>query len=228
MSEPSFSVTGVLEALRARPARVPGGGRAIMFVSAKRGEGVTTVARAVAEQAGPGAVYALDLDLKRNAFAKALGQSAPLGPRIDGRFGGVSFYTVRGPGKFALRETTPAFAFHRVGRSLIHAGVFDTRLLPHGARVAVSARPDYWIAARIGGATIVVDAPALDRSNVALRVAQHMDAVVLVVGAGTGAAPAALAAKTALLSAGADLLGLVYAGAEAPVIAIERLLLRAG
>jgi hypothetical protein len=199
-----------------------------MFVSARRGEGVTTVARAVAEAAASSAVYAIDLDLKRNGLAKALCESAPLGPKIAGRLGGVSFYAVRGPGGAPMRELTPAFSYHRVGRSRVYAGVFDARLLARSARVAVSARPDYWDAARAGGATVVIDAPALERSNVSLRVARHMDGVVLVVGAGAGAAPAAIGAKAALVEAGANLIGLVYAGATAPVMAIERLLRQAG
>ena len=223
----AISVDGVLEALRAQPARSPRGGRTVMFVSARRGEGVTTVARAVAE-AGPGLVYAVDLDLKRNGLAKALCETSPLGSRIDGRFGGVSFYSVRGPGNVAMRESTPAFSYHRVGQTRIQAGVFDARLLPTTARVAVSARPEYWDAARASGATIVIDAPALERSQVALRVAQHMDGVVLVVGADAGAAPAAIAAKAALVNAGANVIGLVYTGADAPVMAMERLLRRAG
>ena len=223
---PQFSVGGVLEALRAQPMRVHGGGRAVMFVSARRGEGVTTVARAVAETA-LGSVYAIDLDLKRNGLAKALCEVGSLGPRIEGRLNGVSFYSVRGPGKAPMHEVRPAFSFHRVGRSLIYAGVFDAGLLPASARVAVSALPDYWNAARAGGATVVVDAPALERSEICLRVASHMDGVVLVVGADAGAAPAAIAAKAALVNAGANLIGLVYSGATAPVMAMERLLRQA-
>jgi Mrp family chromosome partitioning ATPase len=224
----SFFVDGVIEALKAQPRRAPNGGRALMLVSARRGEGVTTAAQAVAQAAGPGLVYAIDLDLKRNAIAKALAQTAPLGPKLDGRLGGVSFYSVRGPGNLAMREVTPAFSFHRVGQSFLYAGVFDTRVLPKNARVAISARADYWDAARVSGATVVVDAPALERSKVALRVAPHMDGVVLVVSGAPGAAPAALAAKAALSSVGAKLMGLVCVGADAPVVAMERLLRQAG
>ena len=225
---PAFSVAGIFDALRAQPQGAVNGGRALLFVSARRDESLTTVACAVAEAAGPGAIYAIDLDLKANGLAKALSKSAPLGPKLDGRFGGVSFYSVRGRGPAPVRESTPAFSFHRVGRSMVHAGVFDARLLPHGARVAISAQSHYWNAACATGATLVVAAPALERSEVALRVAQHMDGVVMIVGAEPGAAPAALAAKAALVRAGANLLGLVYAGADAPVMAMDRLVRRAG
>lgn len=223
MSGPQFSVEGVLDALAMQPRRRDGAGRAIMFVAARSLEGTTTAARAVANAAGPGAVYAIDLDIRRNALARALNEDGALGPRIEGELGGARFYTVRD-----LPEPPPAFFYHRVGRSRVYAGVFDTRALPKGARVGISARPDYWDAARAGGAFVVVDAPALDHSSVALRVAPHMDGVVLVVGSGRGAAPAALEAKELLIEAGANLMGLVYADADAPAVAIDRLLRQAG
>lgn len=223
MSGPQFSVEGVLDALAIQPRRRDGAGRAIMFVAARSHEGTTTAARAVANAAGPGAVYAIDLDIRRNALARALNEDDALGPRIEGELGGARFYTVRD-----LPEPPPAFFYHRVGRSRVYAGVFDTRALPKGARVGISARPDYWDAARAGGAFVVVDAPALDHSSVALRVAPHMDGVVLVVGSGRGAAPAALEAKELLIEAGANLMGLVYADADAPAVAIDRLLRQAG
>ena len=222
MSGPAFSVEGVLDALAMQPHR-SASGRAIMFVSAHRNQGVTTAARAVANAAGPGAVYAIDLDLKRNALARALSADGAMGPKIEGSLNGLSFYSV-----LDLPDAAPAFFFHRIGRSRVFAGVFDLHALPKGARISVTGRPDYWDAARAGGAFVVVDAPALERSSIALRVAPHMDGVVLVVGSGPGAAPAAMAAKTALLQAGANLMGLVYAGAAAPVMAIERLLRQAG
>lgn len=223
MSEPQFSVEGVLDALAMQPRRPDGAGRAIMFVAARSLEGTTTAARAVANAAGPGAVYAIDLDFRRNALAKALSEDGALGPRIDGALGGKSMYSVRD-----VLEAPPAFFYHRVGRSRVFAGVFDMRALPKGARVGISGKPDYWDAARAGGAFVVVDAPALEHSSIALRVAPHMDGVVLVVGAGRGAAPAALEAKELLVETGANLMGLVYAGADAPTVAIDRLLRHAG
>lgn len=63
-----------------------------------------------------------------------------------------------------MPDAPPAFFYHRVGRSRVYAGVFDMRLLPKGARVGITARPDYWDAASAGGAFVVVDAPALEQS----------------------------------------------------------------
>lgn len=223
MSGPEFSVDGVLDALAMQRPRPEGAGRAIMLVAARANEGTTRAARAVAHAAGPGAVYAIDLDIRRNALAKALSGDGALGPRIDGALNDHRFYTVR-----ELPDAPSAFFFHRVGRSRIYAGVFNMRALPNGARVGISARPDYWDASRSGGAFVVVDAPPLEHSSIALRVAPHMDGVVLVVGSGRGAAPAAMEAREHLLETGANLIGLVYAGADAPAVAIDRLLRHAG
>jgi hypothetical protein len=223
-----FSVDGVLDALNAQPHRSRGDGRTIMFIAARNQEGVTTAARAVAEGSGPGAVYGIDLDLKHNALARALMTHGKLGPKMDGRLSGASFYGVRAANGVMLTERAPAFSLHRVGQTRIYAGLFDPRALPRGGRVVISSAPHYWDAVRASGVVAVVDAPAIERSQVGLRVAPHMDGVVLVVGADAGAAPAAMQAKEALVNAGANLLGLVYAGATAPVMAIERLLRQAG
>lgn len=228
---PSFSVAGIYEALAQQPPKGNGAGRALMIVSPKRKRGVTTAARVLAEAAQGAATYAIDLDLKRNALAKLLGgEVGLLGPRIDGALNGHLFYTLRDASGAVVRERETAFSYRRVGRTRIFAGVFDATALAPGVRLTISAGAAYWDAARAGGATVVVDAPALERSQIALRVARHMDGVVLVVGAEPGDAPAAVSAKDALVAAGANVIGLVYAGAPAPapVAAIERLLRQAG
>lgn len=226
MSKPTFSVEGVLDALAMQPGR--GEGRAIMCVSGRRGAGVTTLAHAVTQAAGARAIFAIDLDLKRNALARALAGGGRLGPALEGRIDGQTFYSVRGPHGALIQERTPAFAYHQVAGTRVCAGVFNARALPPGGRVVISSAPQYWDAVRSSGAMAVVDAPSLDRSQIALRVARNMDGVVLVVGGEPGDAPAATAAKDALTAAGANVMGLVYAGASAPVMAIDRLMRQAG
>ena len=216
-----FSVDGVLGALRAQPAKSPGGGRAIMLIGAQRGQGVTTAARAVAEAASSATVYAIDLDLQRNALAASFG--AELGPRMGSALAGVSFYAPVDAQKRLLRNAPESYFYHRAGRSRVFVGKFDQSAMPAGCRVWISDRSDYWDAVRAGGATMVVDAPALDRSQAGLRVARHMDGVVMLVGSEPGAAPAAMAAKASLIAAGANVIGLIYAGASAPVMAIDRM-----
>lgn len=225
----AFSLDGVFDALNAQPSRSAGPGRCVMFVSARKGEGVTTISHAAVKAAGPDTVYAIDLELRRNALAKAFKDSGDaLGPRINGRLNGTSFYKIADGLGQIVEEARPAFSYHRLARSRLYVGVFDGRLVPEGGRILISSGPDYWNAARAGGAVVVVDAPALQRSQIALRVCAQMDGVVLVVGDDAGAAPAAIAAKADLLAAGANLIGLVYAKASAPVMAMDRLLRRAG
>lgn len=222
------SLDAVFDALTAQPPKSAGPGRCVMFVSARKGEGVTTIAHDAAKAAGSGTVYAIDLDLRRNALAKAFKDAGDsLGPRINGRLSGISFYKLAYPNGAIVEESRTAFSYHRLARSRVYVGVFDGRLVPDGGRILISSGAEYWNAARAGGATIVVDAPALERSQIGLRVCAHMDGVVLVVGDEPGAAPAAMAAKTDLLAAGANLIGLVYAKASAPVMAMDRLLRRA-
>ena len=189
---------------------------------------MTSLAQTVAQESGARVVYAIDLDLKRNALARVLAGNTRLGPRQEGRVAGHTFYSVRGPQGALMQERTSAFSYHQVAASRVFAGVFDARVLPPGGRVVISSAPQYWDAVRTVGAMAVVDAPSLDRSQIALRVARNMDGVVLVVGAERGDAPAATAAKDALVAAGANVIGLVYSGATAPVMTIERLLRQAG
>lgn len=227
MSAPNLNLDAVFEALHAQHPRGRGGGRAIMFMSARAHEGVTTLSRAAAEAAGSGNVYAIDLDLRRNALARSFAASGALGARIDGRLSGLSFCSAWDGQGLKLRGSDGAFCYHRIGASKLYVGVFDGRGLPKSARLVVGAEPDYWNAARACGACVVIDAPALERSHVGLRIARHMDGVVLVVSERPGAAPAALAAKQQIVAAGGNLIGLVYTNASAPVAAIDRVMRRA-
>lgn len=223
MSVPEFRLNSVFDALAARPAKSRGEGRALMFVAAREAEHTPSVARAAAETAPAQRVFAIDLDLQRNELARALSEGAAFGPKVDGRLGGHSFCAALDAKGAPLAGGDTRFCYHRVGRSRIYAGVFDGRGLAKSARLLILDTPDYWNAARRGGAIVIVDAPAIARSRVALRVAPHMDGVVLVVGASAGAAPAARAAKAAIEAVGGEVIGLIYAGASMPFRAKSRL-----
>jgi len=221
----SFSLAGVCDALYAQPARGRGRGRALMLIGAQPKLGVTLAARKVAESLGPGAVYAIDLDLRRNALAQNFSKDNALGPRIDGALNGALFHGAIDAKGAPL--TPPPFGYHRIGRTRLYVGAVDGRGLPAGSRLVLSASGAYWDAVRDGGAMAVIDAPPLERSKAALALARHMDGVVIVVGAGEGAAPAAIETKRALNKAGADVMGLIYSGASAEVLALDRLIRQA-
>lgn len=223
MISPDVSVDLILDALHAQAPRSAGTGRAVMIVAARANEDAVGVARAVAYASTLGSVYAIDLDLRHNRLARSfLADGEAMGPRIDGALGGAVLWGVSNAAGRRVRDVSP-FAFHRVGRSHLYVGAFSPRAVPAGGSVSISSSPGYWDAVRAGGATAVVCAPALSQNEIALRVARHMDGVVLIVGSYAGSAPAALSAKNALDRAGTNVMGLVYAGVTAPVMAMERL-----
>lgn len=223
MSGVDYSLERVFEALDQQPRKGAGAGRAVMFIAARRGEGTSTMVRAAARTANAGAIYAIDLDLKRNALAEEIAKDATLGPAIDGRLNGQSFYSLIDAAGRPVEETAPAFCYHRVDRTKLFVGALDQKAVGT-SRVLLSTGQDYWNAVREGGATLLLDAPAILRSPMGLRIAEYMDGVVLVVGSDPGAAPAAIAAKHQLMQAGANIIGLVHTGVPAPILKMERLL----
>lgn len=228
MTADPFSARGVIEALRRQPGKSAGAGRVAMVMAARRGEGVSTVALAAARAAAPDTTYAIDLDLRRNTFARALTESGEeLGPPISGALNNTLFFDVHYPAEALPAVRRAPYRYHRVGRTRLYTGAFDNAVAEQGGRVQISSLPDYWNAVRAGGATAIVDAPALERSQLGLRVAKHMDGVVLVVAGDAGAAPAAMAARAEILAAGGALLGIVYTRANPVAVTLDRLWSRA-
>jgi hypothetical protein len=224
----SVDLNGVFNALDALPAKSFGGGRALMLVSARRGEGVTTLARAACEAPHTRPVFAIDLDVRRNDLARSIAAKHKLGVRVDGTLGDTSFCSAVDAAGQKLPALYKAFSYHRVADARVYVGAFDGREMPKGGQVMISSAGEYWDAVRAGGALAVVDAPALGWSKVGLRVARHMDGVVLVVSSDAGAAPAALAAKAELDRAGANVIGLIYTGADVSVPVLDKWMRQAG
>lgn len=216
-------LAGVLAAACAAPGPHTGAGRTVLFVSARAGEGVSTTARGAAEEAGAPTLL-IDLDLKRNTHAAHYEARGKLGPALDARAGGASFYRVVTADKQAVREQ--ALTRHLVTPHL-QVTAFNAGVVPPGGRVQISGDGAYWDALRAMGGVVAVDAPALERNPVALKLARHMDAVVLVVSPAALSAPAAMEARAALTQAGANVVGIVFAQASAETIAIDRFTRRA-
>lgn len=214
---------GVLAAAHAARRGEAGPGLAVMMVAALPGEGVSTAARAAAEEARA-PVLLIELDAKRNTHARHY--AGKLGAALDARANGASFYRVKDANGLLLREQ--AITRRPVTGSLLQVTAFDLEACPANARVQISGDSAYWEGVRAMGVTALVDAPALSRSPLALKVAKHMDAVVLVVSGDAGAAPPAMEARAALTEAGANVIGIVFSRASAPVMAIDRLSRRFG
>ena len=172
-------------------AQTPGveGGRSVMFMSARSGEGVSSVAASfalLAAQHARRAVWLVDVDLKRNhlfntfavgPFAQAFGG---VGPPYSATLKTQPFFTVE-PEDPEANAGLGLFTAHRVGDSRLMVTQFDkTRLKPSQA-IRIRTQPAYWQAVRAATDWAVVDAPALELAGAGLAIASQMDRVVIVV-----------------------------------------------
>jgi hypothetical protein len=218
-------MTGVLRALTRTPRQ--GRGRLVMIISAQRGEGVSTVARGVAEGAAGGIALLLDLDLARDGQYRfyqetAFERGGRLSDAIDGRLKGQSLYRIVGADGRLRPEARSAMAYYRVGQSKLFVAGFDATALGPEERLQIPTGGTYWQALRQSCEVAVIDAPSLERSRVGLSVCQHMDGVVIVASGKDGSATATLGLKTELEAAGATVLGVVYTHADSVALSLER------
>ena len=170
----------------------PDGGRAIQFVSARTGEGVSTVARAFARAAaarsGGRGVWLVELDVLAQAQFEAFADGAygELGEPVRGSPDDSAFFQVVPPVTEAgVRPPPPGDwleAWPVRGERFWITRFRSERLRP-GQSVRLTGGADYWDALKAYADLIVVDAPAAERSRAAAATAPHMDATVLVVGA---------------------------------------------
>lgn len=167
----------------------PEGGRSVMFIAARAGEGVSSVAASfallAAEQAHR-AVWLVDLDLKRNH----LFNSFAVGP-FAGVMGGV------GPPYSAALKTQPFFSIeptdpdatsglglftaHRVGDTRLMVTQFDAARLKPNHAIRIRTQPVYWQTVRSVTDWAIVDAPALELASAGLAITSQIDRTVIVV-----------------------------------------------
>lgn len=211
----------LMEALKGGArASATGRGRAILFVAACGGEGVSTVAREYARCEAAFAkrpVWLIDADLRRQSQLEAvLDEPARFGPP-----GPVSAATPDGSVFFALspkaldeNRQPVSDSQYLIARSFLDKRLWVTRIRDHlllpGQKTRLFEQSSYWQALRPHAQAILVDAPAFDRSDAALQLAPLMDGVVMVVSEGEGDVDARLSLKTEIEQAGGRLLGMVY------------------
>lgn len=208
-------------------------GRVLQFVSATSGEGTSTVAREYARVAGASArrpVWLVDADVQRQGQMEAIAADsdrfAGLGEESGVSPDGSVFFRVDPP--LQSREGRPLppvrMAFARPalgGRMWVTA--LRTEVLGREQTLSIDPAPEYWTALRKHASEIVIDAPAADRSDAAVKLARAVDLTVLVVAAEAAEPEAALVLREALEAAGARVAGLVFNRAET---AVPRLLRR--
>ncbi len=183
----SAELAGLVDRL-AEPG--PDGGRAIQFVSARSGEGTSTVARAFARAAagrGDRGVWLVELDVMAGTKFQAFSEGAygPLGEPGRARPDDSAFFQVVPPVHDGAPTVEAASWLEAwpLAREKFWVTRFKAERLRPGQSVRLTGSGDYWRALRPYADLIVVDAPAAERSRAAAAVAPHMDSTVLVVAA---------------------------------------------
>ena len=177
---------------RAAARLAPQNSRAIMFVSARSGDGSTSMAASFALLAGKRSnrnAWLVDLDLRNNnayrgfqaGFAKGVGKP---GRAYDASLGTQPIYeiypqTVFRRGKPAKQEKL--LSAHQIENERMMVTRFRSDRLKPAQRVHINTQPLWWNKLRKAADWIVVDAPAIERSGAGLAVASQMDGIVLVV-----------------------------------------------
>lgn len=163
------------------------GGRVILFISAHRGEGTSSVAASfgmIAASHATRTAWIVDLDIRRNyqytSFAQGIVKDAGRpGHALDASLGTEQVYAVAG------HETDVSYgkllnAHQLEGQRLLVTRFRSDRLAP-GQKVQLRTAPGWWSALRAAADWVIIDAPCLERTRAGLAFVGQADGVVLVV-----------------------------------------------
>jgi len=194
-------------------------GRVLQIAAATSGEGVSTVAREYARLAAVRArrpVWLIDADLAQQ------GQMEAVAAEPD-RFGALGKAAIATPDGSIFFVVTPRI-MDRAGKPVHPARLMTARPclggrlwvtrfaaehLRSGQRAEAVSEARYWDALRKHADTVVIDAPAADRNDMAITLAPFVDATVLVVAAESGAANEPLMLRDEIEAVGGKIAGVV-------------------
>jgi hypothetical protein len=213
-------LTSEMAALWAALGPAPGHrGRVVQIAAAASGEGVSTVAREYARLAAVRArrpVWLIDADLAQQ------GQMEAIVAEPD-RFGALGKAAIATPDGSIFFAVTPRI-MDRAGKPVHPARLMTARPclggrlwvtrfaaehLRSGQRAEAVSDARYWDALRKHADTVVIDAPAADRNDMAITLAPYVDATVLVVAAESGAASEPLMLRDEIEAVGGKIAGVV-------------------
>jgi len=213
-------LTSEMAALWAALGPAPGHrGRVLQIAAATSGEGVSTVAREYARLAAVRArrpVWLTDADLAQQ------GQMEAVAAEPD-RFGALGKAAIATPDGSIFFVVTPRI-MDRAGKPVHPARLMTARPclggrlwvtrfaaehLRSGQRAEAVSEARYWDALRKHADTVVIDAPAADRNDMAITLAPFVDATVLVVAAESGAANEPLMLRDEIEAVGGKIAGVV-------------------
>lgn len=207
-------------------------GRALMFVSAFTGEGVSTVAREYARCEAAFAkrpVWLVDADLAHQSQMRSMTEDparfGPPGNLTSATPDGSMFFRLAPRARDGAGQEIPDHKF-LVARPFLDNRLWVTRFrirnLAPGQRPKLNDQSGYWNALRQHAQTIVVDVPAADRSAAALQLAPQMDGVIMVVSEDEGDVQARIDLKHDIEQAGGHMVGMVYNRARTPQAGTRR------
>jgi hypothetical protein len=192
--------------------------RIIQVTAARRGEGASTIARALAQHAARKlgrSVWLVDLDLANSAqYAALLGdlrRYGELSGPMRGSPDGSAFFRLEPPAFGATGQQVADGDYllaHRIGVARWWVTRFMRERLTGRQAARIEPTADYWSALRRHADVVIVDGPPAEASGAALAVAPFMDQIVLVVSAEEPTLQTPARYRDALSSAGGPLAGL--------------------
>jgi Mrp family chromosome partitioning ATPase len=218
MDSISDQMQGVWSAVAAATG---GAGAAVMFMGARRGDGISTIARNFAELSASRAarsVWLLDLDFFADAQFEALGgRNGRFGGPFDMTFGRMPFWRAS-PRAPDGSQGEGAVVGYRTDVDKLFVSRFNKSALSIDQKLQVAPAPDYWRAVRNAVDLTVVDAPALEQSRAGLALVADMDGVVLVIDAENGDVRDAVEMRDEVLGRGGRCLGIVVSEAGRKIV----------
>jgi hypothetical protein len=213
MDSVSDQMHGVWSAVAAATG---GAGAAVMFMGARRSDGISTIARNFAELSAARAarsVWLLDLDFFSDTQFEALGgRSGRFGGPFDMTFGRMPFWRAS-PRAPDGGQGEGAVVSYRSHIDKLFVSRFNKTALAPDQKLQVAPAPDYWRAVRNAVDLTIVDAPPLELSRAGLALVADMDGVVLVIDAENGDVRDAIEMRDEILGRGGRCLGIVVSEA---------------
>ena len=197
-----------------------GPARSLQFIAAEQGEGTSLLSREFAVYASERMmrpVWLVSLETGSDVHVQAV-QAQPwrfgrLGEMQQASPDGSMFFKVEpvaSDRRGQLVSDVDYLVAYGVCEARLWLTQFRQNLLNADQKVQVAASGAYWNALKAYSDLIIVDCPALDRSNDGLTIAPFMDQSLIVLSADGASVRGPALLKNALTAAGANCAGLVF------------------
>lgn len=195
------------------------GARCVMFMSAREGEGTSSVAASFALMAArksQKSAWLIDLDLRRNAMFAAFEAGFARDAGEPGRAFDASLktdppysLTPKGLERGSANAENKLLTVHEIKGTRLLVSRFRNEELKRGQRVQLRTQPGWWKTVRRAADWVIVDAPALSRSPAGLAMASQMDGVVIVLEADSTDAEELIGLRREIEAHGGRVIGVV-------------------